>query len=416
MRKRLVACLGLLLACGWQVSEATASGFMVPELSASGMGKGSAIVADYDDPALIWYNPAGTAFLPAASFSGGVLFAIGHTDFKPAGGGDTIGTIDKLYELPRIYADVALVDWMHLGLGFYTAYGMGVKYDNDWLGREDGISSEMTTVSLNPNLSFKVHPQVGIGFGFVAMKAASELVNGLPEAVGGDVKFGGEGWAFGGTAGVTIKAIPGVLDFGLSYRSRMVLSMDGRVDFDPHPDFASSLLDQKASAEITTPDYITGGVAWNALPNLRIALDCNYIIWSVYDKLMLKMDDGTEQGNSYNYKNSVIIRLGAEWRPESVDGLALRGGFIWDQNPGTDGNVGPTMPDSDKLNFTVGLGYKFGWFRADASYMLNVYLDHDVKGVAFSPEGNYGGLAHMAGVSLTAFIPGESETSNAETK
>ncbi len=414
MKRLYTALTGLLLVAGLGANEDSASGFMVPELSASAMGRGSAIVADTDDPALIWYNVGGTAFLPPASISLGALFAMGTTDFEPADGGPTHTTKDKIFTLPRVFIDAAVADWMHVGLGFYTAYGLGNAYEEDWVGRVNGISSEMTTVSFNPTLSFKILPNLGFGVGFVAMKASAELINGLPEAVGGQVQFGGEAWAFGGNAGLTFKAIPDVLNVGLSYRSRMVVPLEGRVDFDPHPDFAPVLLDQKGSAEITTPDYMTAGVSWYATPRLRLSLDANYILWSLYDDLVLKLEDGSEQVTSYGYTNSFIVRIGAEWKPEFAEGLALRGGFIYDDNPAEDGRVGPTLPDADKLNFTVGVGYQIDWFRVDASYMFNYYLPNEVSGFATTPDGTYKALAHMAAISVTGYLPEPKQEAAAE--
>lgn len=414
MKTKLAAIASLLLVVGYVSSQALASGFMVPELSASAMGKGSAIVADYDDPALIWYNVGGTAFLPPASISLGALFAFGHTEFEPAGGGEAVGTIDKFFTLPRVFMDAAVLDWMHVGFGFYTAYGLGNKYDEEWIGRVNAISAEMQSVSFNPTLAFKVHPQLGIGVGFVAMKAAAELVNGLPEAVGGKVLFGGEGWTYGAHAGVTFKAIPEVLSIGASYRSRMALGLDGRVDFDPHPDFAPVLLDQKGSAEINTPDYIRLGVSWFVTPRLRLSLDGDYVMWSVYDKLVLELEDGQQIATNYGYEDAFMVRIGVEWKPEAAEGLAIRGGFIYDDSPAVDGKVGPTLPDADKLNFCVGVGYQMDWLRFDAGYMLNYYLPNEVKGFDTTPDGTYKTLAHLASISVAAFWPEEKVEGGAE--
>ncbi|GEM_PF-4190150 len=405
--KRFINITFSLFVC-LMASSAMASGFMVPELSASAMGKGSAVMTDSDDPAMIWYNAGSQAFLPSASFSGVALFALGHTDFEPAGGGPVQATVDKLFVLPRLFADFEVAPWMHAGIGVYTAYGMGVRYEDDWIGRVNGIKSEMSTLSFNPSLSFKVHPRLGIGLGFVAMKAGAELVNGLPEAVGGTVKFGGEGWAFGGNAGITFKAIPDVLDVGLSYRSRLLLPLEGRVDFDPSPDFARVLLDQPAKTEITTPDYITAGLGFNVTPRVRIGLDANFILWSLYDELVLELDDGQNLASKYGYENSFIIRIGVDWQPEFAEGLALRGGFIYDDNPAHEGAVGPTMPDADKLNFTAGLGYTWRWLRADASYMLNYYLPNEVSGATTTPDGTYKTLAHMIAVGITVSFDSDS--------
>jgi len=385
-------------------AAAQASGFLVYEMSGEGMAKGSAVAADATEPTALWYNPGSMVFLPPASFQVGVLSAVGFGKFEPAAGSQTENASPDVYWLPRMFADVQVTDWLHAGLGVYSIYGLGIAWEDDWVGREDGISAEMATLSLNPALSVRLHERVGLGAGFVAMKGSADLTSGLPQAVGGKVRFGGEDWAFGAHAGMTVKAIPDLLDVGLAWHGRMTLTLDGKADFDPSPEFARDLTDQGASADITMPDIFTAGVALNLSPSLRLSTDWNVILWDVYDETVLKLDDGTEQVTVHDYEPSFIARLGIDWKTSFVDGMALRGGFIYDQSPAPDGRISPTLPDAEKLDFTLGVGQRIGWLKADLGYMLMIYLPNEQKGNPNSPDGTYSSIGHMVALTVGAVI------------
>jgi long-chain fatty acid transport protein len=400
--RTLSAALAALLALA--PAAASASGFVVYEMSGEGMAKGSAVAADSDEPAALWYNPGSMAFLPDASVTVGVLAALGLATFEPASGGPDQEANKDIYWLPRLFADVAVTDWMHAGLGVYSIYGLGLSWKNDWVGREDGIAAEMATVSFNPAVSFRILKNVGLGIGFVAMKASADLTNGLPEVAGGDVRFGGEAWAFGGHAGLTIKGIADMLDIGLAYRSRMNATFDGRVDFDPYPEFARKLVDQEASAGITMPDIFTLGFGLDATQRLRLNADVNLVLWQVYDETVLALDDGSKLATVHDYEPSIIARLGMELRPEAVDGLAIRAGLNYDQSPAPDGKVSPTMPDAEKVNLTAGLGYRVSWFRGDLGYMFMYYLPNEVRGADVSPDGTYKTTGHLLALTLSAVV------------
>ena len=45
--------------------------------------------------------------------------------------------------LPTFFAAGELTEWLHAGIGLYSAYGLRVEWPEDWLGRESTIYSEL---------------------------------------------------------------------------------------------------------------------------------------------------------------------------------------------------------------------------------------------------------------------------------
>jgi long-subunit fatty acid transport protein len=82
--------------------------------------------------------------------------------------------------------------------------------------------------------------------------------------------------------------------------------------------------------------------------------------------------------------------------------LSLRGGFIFDQNPAPSSTLSPTLPDSNRVDFSVGVGYAFGPARVDAGYLLVYFLPADARGGVEGPEGTYQTVAHLIGLSVSA--------------
>ncbi|MFQ5584449.1 MAG: OmpP1/FadL family transporter, partial [Calditrichia bacterium] len=97
-------------------------------------------------------------------------------------------------------------------------------------------------------------------------------------------------------------------------------------------------------------------------------IDVLWFGWSKVDKLDLVFDSlGTSTVN-LNYSDRFQIRAGVHY--DVNEKLTLRGGYIYDPTPQPMETMGPLLPDADRHDFSVGLGYKFGKARIDLGYMM----------------------------------------------
>ena len=86
--KRVLAASLAIAALASTTPRARAAGYLVYDISAEALGKGSAVTASTREPAAIWFNPGALGFMPSGiSASVGGTFATAAMSFEPAGGG-----------------------------------------------------------------------------------------------------------------------------------------------------------------------------------------------------------------------------------------------------------------------------------------------------------------------------------------
>ena len=385
-----------------------ASGFLIYDISGPAIGRASAVTADDEEPAAVWFNPANLAFMGGVSGSAGGVFLTTKTTFSPSGGGPDTSTDRGNFLLPEFFANARLSDRVAFGMGAYSTFGIGISWPDGWEGRESAIKASLETLTLNPTLAFLVHRQVSVAAGFDAVRSVVDFTNGLPTIIGGDARLAGGTWGYGFNVGALYKIYPGRLQVALTYRSRIKLDFDnGRAHFTPaNPDFAASLPDQGGHASITLPDIITVGVMGRPRADLALSFDANVVLWSTYDRIDIVFQNAPAHTIVPNGQDTFTLRAGADWTfPGRWTGLHLRGGLIYDHTAIPASNLGPGLPDANRLDVALGAGYGRGHLRGDLGYLLVVFLPADATGGTEGPVGTYNTIAHLIGLTLTASWP-----------
>jgi long-chain fatty acid transport protein len=401
----LVATAGVLAA-----RPCHASGFLIYDISGQALARASAVSADVDEPAAVWFNPANLAFMGGVSASAGGTFITSRSTFSPAGGGAETNSERGNFFLPAVFANALLTDRVAVGMGVYTTFDIGITWPNAWEGRESAIHASLQTVTFNPTVAVRVHRNISVAAGFDAFRSVVDFTNGLPPPIGGDVRLAGGTWGFGFNVAGLYKIYPGRLHVALTYRSRAKLNFDdGRANFSPaNQDFEPVLPDQGGRAALTLPDIITAGVMGRPRGDLALTFDANLTLWSAYDRVDITFQNPTTPGLAIvpNGRNAVTLRGGADWTfPARWPGLHLRGGLIYDRSAIPSSNLGPGLPDSDRIDVALGAGYGRGHFRGDLGYLLVIFLPADSTGGTEGPVGTYKTLAHLLGLTLTASWP-----------
>jgi long-chain fatty acid transport protein len=398
----------VLVAGALAARPCLASGFLIYDVSGQAIGRASAVTADDPEPAAVWFNPANLAFMGGVSASAGGVFLTTKSTFSPAGGGPETSTQRGNFLLPEFFATGRITDRVAVGMGAFSTFGIGITWPDDWEGRQSAIKASLETLTLNPTVAVLVHRQVSVAAGFDAVRSVVDFTNGLPTLVGGDVRLAGGAWGYGFNVGALYKVVPGRLHLALTYRSRVKLDFDnGRAHFSPaNPDFAPSLPDQGGHASITLPDIITVGVMGRPRADLALSFDANVVLWSTYDRIDIDFQSAPDHAIVSNGQNTFTLRAGADWTfPERWPDLHLRGGLIYDHGAIPSENLGPGLPDSNRIDVALGVGYGRGHLRGDLGYLLVVFLPADATGGTEGPVGTYNTIAHLLGLTLTASWP-----------
>ena len=385
-----------------------ASGFLIYDISGEAIGRGSAVTADDEEPAAVWFNPANLAYLKGVSGSAGGVFLTTKSSFSPSGGGPDTDTDRGNFLLPAFFANGRLTDRVAVGVGAFSTFGIGITWPDDWVGREAAINASLKTLTLNPTVAVLVHRQIAVAAGFDAVRSTVDFRNGLPAIIGGDVRLAAGTWGYGFNVGALYKIYPGRLHVALTYRSRVKLDFDnGRANFNPaNPDFKPALPDQGGTASITLPYIVTAGVMGRPRADLALSFDANLVLWSTYDRIDINFQSAPPRAIVPNGQNAFTLRAGADWTfPGRWPGLHLRGGLIYDRGAIPSSNLGPGLPDSDRIDVALGVGYGRGHFRGDLGYLLVIFLPADATGGTEGPVGTYNTIANLFGLTLTATWP-----------
>jgi long-chain fatty acid transport protein len=384
------------------------AGFLIYDISGSAIARASAVTADDEEPAAVWFNPANLAFMGGVSASAGGVFITNKTNFSSSPPGNDASTDRGYFLLPEFFANGRITDRVAVGMGVYSTFGIGITWPDDWVGSEAAIKAKLETLCFNPTVAVLVHRQISVAAGFDAIRGVVDFTNGLPRIIGGDVRLAGGAWGYGFNVGALYKIYPGRLHVALTYRSRVALHFDdGRAHFSPaNPDFAPVLPDQGGTASITLPDIITAGVMGRPRPDLALSFDANLTLWSTYDRVDIIFQSAPPRAIVPNGQNSFTLRAGADWTlPGRVPGLHLRGGLIYDQTAIPSSNLGPGLPDANRIDVALGAGYGRGHFRGDLGYLLVIFLPADATGGTEGPVGTYNTIAHLLALTLTASWP-----------
>lgn len=177
--------LGLLCALG--TSSALASGYHFGSQSAASQGTANANAAEAADPSVLFYNPAGMTRLDGTRASGVLNVVVPSTKYEdqgsttsfglPISGGNTKKFI-KTTAVPHGYFTHKLSNDMSLGLAVFVPFGSKTEYDKDWAGRYTALSTELTTLAVNPSIAFKLSPKVSLGAGVTAQFMDGKLQKG----------------------------------------------------------------------------------------------------------------------------------------------------------------------------------------------------------------------------------------------
>ena len=396
--------LAALLVLLFTASTSFAAGFRLPEAGVKAMGMGFAFTAQADDPSAIYFNPAGLTQLQGTNLMLGVTyvrenggeftgttpvddFLTGFTTVK----NETQKSLD--FFIPNLYVTRTTNDgYISYGVGVFTPFGLGQEYENKSTSifRNQITKIDLQTIVVNPTIAFKVNDMLSFGFGVDWMYGKAILERTpwnpalLPAGQNGnafDLKLDGDGDAWGYNFGVLLKPTKN-LRIGANYRSPFNLKIkDGDVtvsNVSPGaPGFAAAN-GTKASVTVGMPATFALGASYT-MGRLTVNADADWTFWHSYSSLPINFESSAlpDSNAPKNWNDVVAGRFGAEYRV--TDPLALRVGFAYDPSPVPSETMGPELPDADRLNYMVGVGYKIGPVTIDVAGMYVDKFDRTVN-------------------------------------
>jgi long-chain fatty acid transport protein len=348
-----------------------AAGFALIEQSGSGMGNayaGAAAIAE--DASTIYFNPAGMTYIEGTQVVGALHLIrprgrFNNEDSDPATGkplGGEGGDIGDLAFVPNFYYKRDISDAVKFGLGVGAPFGLKTEYDKNWLGRFQGIKSDLKTVNINPALAFKVNDQLSLGFGINAMWIQAELTNAINAGGLGErsLKVKGDDWGFGYNLGAIYQVTPDTR-FGLAFRSKVDQQLKGDATstftlFNASP---TQTLNTNVTAETSLPETLSFSGFTHLDDRWDLMGDVTWTRWSRFRELRIVRDNGTNTTlgvTPENWNNTMRYSLALNYKYS--DTIKLRAGIAYDEEAIDNESRTVRIPGNDRKWLTFGANWK----------------------------------------------------------
>jgi len=387
---------------------AQAQGFQVnlqgqKQQAMSSVGTGLAL-----DEASVFFNPGAVSHLEKNGLSLGISPTIAHSTFQsPTNHSQARSTSPVSTPFTAYGVWGPQESKFKFGLGVYTPFGSTIQWEDGWSGRYQLTRLQLFSVFIQPTVSYKISDKVGIGAGFVYGIGKIDLRRDIPAADAngdGTARLTGNANGFGFNAGIYLKPTE-KLSIGLTYRSQVNMKVnDGKAEFVVPASISSGFPNGSFSSSLPLPQVISLGVGFKPTEKLLLAADVNFIGWSAYKELAFDYENNTSRledtKSERNYKDTYAFRLGGQYSIK--ENFHVRAGIAYQLTPVRDGYVTPELPDANKMNYSVGLGYTFAEkLTVDASFTFEDFSKRTDTNKEANFSGTYKTYIAIPGISLS---------------
>lgn len=277
------------------------------------------------------------------------------------------GSIADAAVIPSSYTNYQLSDRLYLGLAINSPFGLVTKPDNDdWAGSPIAETSELFTLNVNPNLAYRVLPNLTVGVGLQAQYidvrlSKDSFVNPANVGLTPEREIEGDDIAFGATAGILWDPMPGTT-LGLGFRSAMEVELEGDYKSagftNPNGPLVVPPIDSSAKAKFFLPEQVTFSLRQNLTPQLAVLGTVEWTNWSRLGEVDVKGSNGeTLETLAFNYEDGWFYAVGLEYMYSPS--LTLRTGLAFEESPITDKTRNVLLPDNDRIWLSFGATYKY---------------------------------------------------------
>lgn len=399
-----------------------AGGFGITVQSASGGGNAATGHAMAEDASAMYYNPALLSSVEGTQMNGGVSLLsadlqvtnTGSTAPLAAAGFPIVGVNEGepggLAATPSLFYKRDVGVNKSFGLGVNIPFGVSTEYDKDSFARYEATESALSTVNINPALSWKINDKLALGAGLnfqyghavlaksidaalacrqvvaggamqqgadaaTASATATATCNGAGltaftnSATDSDVSVEASGFAFGANIGAAYNPTSSTR-ISVGYRSAVKYDLEGEADFTHKASglallgdatlTAAGLADQDATADLELPASASLAFATKVTNKLTLHGDVTWTQWSSVPEIRIVFPDTAASDSVTSLEWEDTVRVGAGMTYQMSPKTKLRAGIALDPTPtpGPDHRT-PRAPRSDSLWFSVGASHQF---------------------------------------------------------
>ncbi len=301
----------LVAASALLAGHVFASGFGLYEASSKSYALGGAVLGRATDASANFFNPATLTDLTNATVTVGFMTEHPRARMKTSMGGETADMNPGCFVLPHFMMAMPLPWDFTFGLGMMPEYGLGSKYSSDWDLNFNSTETTVQSITLNPNLAYKVTDRWSLGAGLRVLWFDFEQYS-KPIAArmhGTDYRFqnrlkGNNGMSdYGFQVGTKYDLLDN-LSVGVNYKSMTRVHVKGRTTnklITDGPDAIETAMRAAAakntgSAKTTLdlPQSITAGANWDITDTWHLGGAVAWTDWSSVDVLNFHLCGATK--------------------------------------------------------------------------------------------------------------------------
>lgn len=466
MNPLMLTALGVVASGMMVLSQgAFASAFQLHENSAEAMGRAYAgLTTAGGDCSVVANNPASMSLVDGGCFQANITVIQFSTQFdgtakdalgRPIYGGNGGDGGDTIPVPALFWANNISHDW-HVGVGLTVPFGFTTEFGDGWKGRYNAIKSEFQSLDGIVSLSWDANDAFSLGLSAIAQRTSATLTSAInynmvaqgaiqeaadqhvispmaatvlsgkananvPPDSDGLAKIKGDDWGLGWQIGV-LWHLSTHDRLAFKYRAKISHTITGDATFTTSPSLSAFIAAAPAFKAIITQggtampfkdttgnaDFTTPAVAsvsyWHAAGQFGFGVTAEYTKWDVFKKLTVNYDNPAQPQTveKFDWNNTWYIAIGADWYLN--DKLTLRGGLAMDQTPTTDATRDPRVPDGDRTEVALGVGYDISPNMAlNASYSHIFVSDVPVNTVSATGDklvGQFDDFGNLFGVAL----------------
>jgi long-chain fatty acid transport protein len=391
---------------------AGASGLWLYERATPEAGTANAgVAARAQDASTAISNPAGMTRLEKPEIMAGIQPIVMNVHFSPnagttaagpSGDGDGVLPVGSFF-----YAYPLSKDW-RLGLTVGSGFGLGVKYEDNWVGRYYVQESDLLTMSVAPSVAYRVNDWLSIGAGlnlqyaYLKYKVAvrNELPLGSPD---GQLKFTDDSFGVGGGVGILVEPRKGTR-LGLTYMSPIEQKFKDGPSFTNMTSPLNSTLAARVGTielKMTIPQQVMFSVFHEITRDWAVMANVGWQNWTQFGYTGISVGNNAgatvstvanaRYDDTYHLSIGTHYRFHPQWRAtagfaydSSPAGLADRtvalpldrgirysGGLIWDYSQRVTLGLAYTLLDGGKAPLTQSRGPLAG--TVSGEYSSNYY-------------------------------------------
>ncbi len=362
---------GILLA-SLMAPSTQAGGLYLYELGTPDVGTAAAgWAARAQDAGTVFTNPAGMTRLEKSELLVGIQPLYLHSEFSPDSNTTTSGPDgDASTWLPAggMYYVHNLMPKLKIGASVVGYFGLGLEYENDWVGRYYVQEIKLQALGIQPALAYQVTDWLSLGAGVVALYGVLDekvAVNNIgPNQGDGKLKIEDDDWTYQVNLGILVEPRKGTR-FGLTYLS------EGDLKFKDKPDFsnlgpgleaalrAKGLLDAEIKIDFTMPQALMLSTYHELTDRWAIMGNLGWQDWSEFGNVGVTVasEDASSLTVDRNYKDTWHAAVGAHYLV--ADPWLLTAGLAYDSSMVDDDDRTPDLPLGEQWRF--GLGASYDW-------------------------------------------------------